>query len=616
MLTSAKVPKGLEPLFEKSQKIINEYFKNKKEDPSKGFIDIDGEKYILIRAGSLSVDFFDVVSKLYGKEGVENANNITRNLLFDVAHSIGKQDALLFSKKIGLKTPEEILSAGPIHFSYSGWAFVNIFPDSSPSPDENCYLHYEHLYSFESDAWLASGKTSDFPVCIMNAGYSSGWCEECFGVSVVAQEVMCKAMGDPTCRFILAPPSRMESHLSNFKQKYPGISNKTSEYNLPGFFKRKELENALSVSESMYSAITQTANDAIIVLENPGIITLWNKKAEEMFGYTAKEATGMDAHMWFVPERYRQKACEGMKRFFATGEGAAVGKTLELYALRKDGSEFPVEISLSALKINGKWQATAIIRDISNRKQMEAVVEQSKKQLMTSQKLAGIGQLTDGVCHEILNPLNIISLQVQILLQRADNDPDLITSLGKIRQQINRISVITDLLLQFSSKIGGKSNLVKIDVELGSVLLLIEKDFQLHNVCIVRNFTPELPEILVNTEEVKLAFLNIVNNAKDAMPAGGTLTVSTQKVHEKNSDFIRIKFSDTGIGIKKKYLDNIFNPFFSTKPEGGGMGMGLTIAYNFIEKNGGTIEVKSEEGKGATFTIDLPLPLSEPSDSQ
>jgi len=126
-------------------------------------------------------------------KGTEKAVHITRGILFDIAYTVGKMDARNFHEKMNLHDPIEKLSAGPIHFSHSGWAFVDIFPESTPSPDENYCLVYDHPFSFESDAWIRAGKAATFPVCVMNAGYSSGWCEASFGIELTAVEIACRA---------------------------------------------------------------------------------------------------------------------------------------------------------------------------------------------------------------------------------------------------------------------------------------------------------------------------------------------------------------------------------------------------------------------------------------
>lgn len=261
MLNTVKVPKQFEPLFEKAQATVGKYFSEIDKDPSRGTIEIFGERYILVRAASMSIDFFDIVSELYEDKGKIEAFNIARQLLFDMAHAIGKQDAKKFSQKLNLKDPVEKLSAGPVHFSHTGWAFVDIFPESRPAPDESYYLIYDHPFSFESDAWLKANRKSDSPVCIMNAGYSSGWCEESFGVTLVAAEIMCKAKGDEVCRFIMAPPSKIEGYIREYLKKEPKLAKKITTYEIPGFFKMRQLEEEREKERAALEAVNKLMID-------------------------------------------------------------------------------------------------------------------------------------------------------------------------------------------------------------------------------------------------------------------------------------------------------------------------------------------------------------------
>src|SRR5262249_54832443 len=143
------------------------------------------------------------------------------NILFDLAHAIGKSDAQKFHAKMGLSDPIAKLSAGPVHFAHAGWAFVDIDPASAPAPNDEFFLVYDHPYSFESDAWVRAGKSRKSPVCIMNAGYSSGWCEASFGIVLVATEIECRACGDARCRFLMAPPNRIEERLEAHRRATP-----------------------------------------------------------------------------------------------------------------------------------------------------------------------------------------------------------------------------------------------------------------------------------------------------------------------------------------------------------------------------------------------------------
>ncbi len=137
MLDDVSVPERFEPVFRMAQDYVKRYFREKKENPSTGSIEIHDERYILVRAASMSVDFFETVKNLYAREGEEEALNVALSMLFDIAHAIGKADARNFHEKMDLKDPIEKLSAGPLHFSYSGWAFVHILSESNPVADED-----------------------------------------------------------------------------------------------------------------------------------------------------------------------------------------------------------------------------------------------------------------------------------------------------------------------------------------------------------------------------------------------------------------------------------------------------------------------------------------------
>jgi two-component sensor histidine kinase/predicted hydrocarbon binding protein len=240
---TVKVPKQIEPIFNKAEKLVGKYFESLKFSPSKGSIEINNERYVLVRASALSHEFLNSFKQLYKDRGDEEATNIGKNILFDVSHVLGLEDAHNFHKKMKLKDPISKLSAGPVHFAYTGWAFVDILPESNPSPDENFFLKYHHPYSFEADSWLRAKKKSNTPVCIMNSGYSSGWCEASFGISLTAVEISCRAKGDKHCTFIMAPPDKIDSHLQKFTVKK--IKTKVE---IPAFLERKKIEEKLNAS--------------------------------------------------------------------------------------------------------------------------------------------------------------------------------------------------------------------------------------------------------------------------------------------------------------------------------------------------------------------------------
>ncbi len=294
-LNTVSVPEPLSAIFLNAQDYVERYFQNRKEDPEHGLIEVSGERYILVRAASMSKEFFDLVTSLYQERGDKEARTEAFGFLFDMAHAIGKADSKSFFSKMEVTKPIEKLSAGPIHFAYTGWAFVDIFPESNPTPDENYYLIYDHPFSFEADAWLKSGKDTDFPVCIMNAGYSSGWCEESFDIPLVAAEIECRAKGDEHCRFIMAPPSKIEKYISRYNALSCRKLASFGTVDVPEFFQRKRLEDELRKSEETVKALLNAPNDRALLLDIDGNIVSLNKTAAQEFGMSVDELIGLNA---------------------------------------------------------------------------------------------------------------------------------------------------------------------------------------------------------------------------------------------------------------------------------------------------------------------------------
>ena len=238
-----KVPKSISPVFNHAENLVRHYFDSLRFFPDKGIIEIEKERYILVRASALSHEFLNSIKDLYKERGEEEALSIGKNILFDLSHVLGLEDARNFHKKMNLKDPISKLSVGPIHFAYTGWASVEIQKGSHTTADENFYLRYSHPYSFEADSWIKSGKKSKSPVCIMNAGYSSGWTEASFGIPLTSVEISCRAKGDKSCVFIMAPPDKIDLYLPKKQGK-----NKRTEIEIPSFLERKKVEEKLNSS--------------------------------------------------------------------------------------------------------------------------------------------------------------------------------------------------------------------------------------------------------------------------------------------------------------------------------------------------------------------------------
>lgn len=237
------VPPQIEEIFLNLEKIVADHFENIQRDPMSGEITIEGERYILLRSGSMSYEFIEFIKERYADRPEREAVSIGNNFLYDNAKVIGKKDALAFHKKLNLKSPIEKLSAGPVHFAFTGWANVEIFPESNPTADENYFLKFQHHNSFEAQSWIKAKKGSDIPVCTMNSGYSAGWCEESFGLPLTTVEISCEAKGDDACVFIMAPTDRINEYV----EKEVDTKN-IEKLEIPVFFKRKVIEEQLRQS--------------------------------------------------------------------------------------------------------------------------------------------------------------------------------------------------------------------------------------------------------------------------------------------------------------------------------------------------------------------------------
>jgi len=246
-------------------------------------------------------------------------------------------------------------------------------------------------------------------------------------------------------------------------------------------------------------------------------------------------------------------------------------------------------------------------RRIQERHRSDEILRKTQEQLLYAQKLAGIGEMAAGVSHEVLNPLNIISVHTQMLKRNTKNDASIQSFCNKVKLEIERINKIVNSLLEFSRM--GKPVLGKINIkeEIEKTVALVEESYKLDNIEIVRDWCDNPAKTKCDPDKIRQVFANLLQNAKYAMPQGGTITMGCRVVKGPGDKSHQIYFSDTGAGMGKDVKSKIFEPFFTTKPVNEGTGMGLSVVHGIIEEHGGTISVESDEGKGTTFTISLPV---------
>lgn len=209
MVKTVKVPPQFEEFFAEAEKRVGQFFASMERDPSRGIINIAGDRYILVRGES-------IFSVLREKMTADFGEDVAESFLYDLAKTVGRGDARRFAEKLGLSDPIHKLSAGPVHFSHTGWAFVDILPESRPSPDNDYLLIYDHPNTFESANYQSGASRNTKPVCLFSAGYSAGWCSYSFGLELDAREIQCIAKGDPQCRFVMAPAKRLEARVREY----------------------------------------------------------------------------------------------------------------------------------------------------------------------------------------------------------------------------------------------------------------------------------------------------------------------------------------------------------------------------------------------------------------
>lgn len=383
-----------------------------------------------------------------------------------------------------------------------------------------------------------------------------------------------------------------------------------------------QADKALIESEERMRIIADTAADALISMDNDGTISFWNKAAERIFGYTYREVLGKDLHALLAPQRYHADAKKNVAVFQNTGTGTAIGKTLELAALRKDGTEFPVELSLAAMNLKGKWCALGVLRDISDRKALES-------QLLQSQKLEAIGQLAGEVAHDFNNILTgIIGFTTLAMMKMGKDDPSM-ENLDQVIVAANRAAELTKSMLVFSRK----QAISPQAINLNDIIKKIEKFLRRiigEDIDLELSIKQEVLTVNADSGQIEQVLMNLVTNARDAMPKGGMITIESGMV-EIDRQFVAshgygepgtyavISFSDSGVGMDETVSKKLFEPFYTTKEAGKGTGLGLSIVYGIIKQHNGFINVYSQLGIGTTYKIYLPLiqtPVDEMHDSK
>lgn len=374
------------------------------------------------------------------------------------------------------------------------------------------------------------------------------------------------------------------------------------------FVMRKRMEDEVTAHEANYREIFDAANDSIFVhdLESGEILDV-NHKACEMYGYTHQQLCSLDIESLSAPDYTKEMAVQWIRT-----AAAGVPQLFEWRARRHNGQHFWIEVSLRRAVIGGRNRILALVRDISERKHMEEQLEQRsqqlkmfEEQLRQAEKLMILGTLTSEIAHEVGTPLNIISGRVELLSEREKANERTVRDLSVINQQIERITKIIRSHLDITRKKKGQVESIYLHRLISGLLEFLHLKLEKGKIAVEVSISDHL-RVYGDEDQLQQVFLNLFVNSLQAMNGPGKLSIRSSVRYRESGSFVEVQVQDTGKGITPENLDRIFDPFFSTKKEDGGTGLGLPVVQDIVKRHGGELAVESEVGKGTTFYLWLP----------
>jgi PAS domain S-box-containing protein len=360
------------------------------------------------------------------------------------------------------------------------------------------------------------------------------------------------------------------------------------------------VEAAFAEREARTQAILETTVDAIITINEQGLIESFNAAAERIFGYSAEEITGKNVNL-LMPPPYHDEHDGYLARYRRTGEKRIIGIGREVEGKRKDGSTFPIDLSVSEVRFGDQRIFTGIVRDVSERKRLQ-------QELLRASRMELVGQLVSGIAHEIGTPLNVISGNAELLQMDLQTRGESTEITHVIIEQIDRITALVTRLLTFARAREDTMTSLPLQVPLNNALRLLAERFRREGITVHLDLPTDVPDVCGIAHQLEQVFINILVNAWHAMPAGGTLTIWIER---SDADYIRLAFGDTGVGLPAEEAERVFEPFYSTKGDQGS-GLGLTICRQIMDTHRGAISLSSKPGTGTTVTLEFPRADARP----
>ena len=378
----------------------------------------------------------------------------------------------------------------------------------------------------------------------------------------------------------------------------------------------RHMERELAESEDRFRSIAMSTLDAILMLDGAGNISFWNPAAEKLLGYGAEEVMGRNLHLLLAPRRFHKAHLSAFPRFRRAGKGPVIGRVLELSAQRKDGSELPIELSVSALRQGGHWGAVGVMRDITERKRVEEGLREAKRKSEEADRAKS--EFLANMSHEIRTPMNGIIGMSELLLD-SELSAYQRDCAETVRGSARALLGIVNDILDFSKIEAGRIDMERTEFHLAEtleesthVLAMRAQEKGIELVCLV---DPEVPARLCGDPgRLRQILTNLVGNAIKFTERGQVAIEVGLEERDGRGALLRFQVRDTGIGIPQGRLDSLFEAFTqadaSTSRRFGGTGLGLTISKRLVERMGGDIGVESELGRGSTFWFTVRLEVA------
>jgi PAS domain S-box-containing protein len=357
--------------------------------------------------------------------------------------------------------------------------------------------------------------------------------------------------------------------------------------------------------------ILDTALDAVVVMKRDGVVADWNDRAVGIFGWSRDEAVGRAMADLIIPERYREAHRTGLQRYLETGKGEVLGKRIEVSGLRKNGEEFPVELSISPIQDRESILFVGFLRDITERRALRL----ARAELARVTRTMAMGEMAISIAHEIKQPLAAIAANGNAGLRwLAMATPDIERARAILKRIVNDThsasEVIDSIRSMFKNESPAKTQL-DVNELVREALMLVRVEVENQRVSICTELSTDLPQVPANQVQLRQVMVNLIMNAVEAMSTvknrARVLRIKTE-AHTLNGVLITVE--DSGTGIDPQNLDRVFDAFFTTKSQG--MGMGLSICRSIIESHDGSLLVTPAQSHGSTFHVSLPTSIIHP----